>query len=393
MKAWLKKVDQFWFPSGSPVALGVFRIIFGLISVASLAITALSYNMWFTERGFVPAALGNRYLPAGLPKNFSFFGATVSLPFELPRLNVLSGVTNDTVTLIVFSLTLLTAILTTLGLWTRLSTILLAIGVVSLHHRNGLILHGGDTTMRVGVLYLALAPCGRACSVDRLIGLWKGTAPAIPSPVPLWSQKLIAYNCALVYFTTFWHKLGYGGLWRNMTATYYPAHIAEFKRFWVPEFFNQPPMIYFTTAFTLLIELALGTVVFYKPWRNYVILGGLALHGYIEWSMNIPLFAFTICAMYICFYSGEEISASAKKLGERLKRWKLTYFLPKGAKIAPEKAPFLQAMDPLGLVQFEPGEATTLGPTRGAWLRSIGAWAFGPLYRRWLQKSLQEPAK
>ena len=34
----------------------------------------------------------------------------------------------------------------------------LRLGIVTLHHRNGLILHGGDTVMRIGALYIAMAP-------------------------------------------------------------------------------------------------------------------------------------------------------------------------------------------------------------------------------------------
>lgn len=374
----LKGWNEYWFGYGSPSSLGVFRILFGFLATANLLMLMAQFADWFTEQGYVPLAVGERMMP-GVGTGFRLFGWETNLPFEPPRLNFLAGVVDPRVTFAVLALTTLAAIFTTLGLWTRLSTILLAVGVVSLHHRNGLILHGGDTVLRVGVLYLALAPSGAACSLDRLIALWKGRATAELPKVSLWPQRLIAFNVALVYFTTFWHKFGFGDRWRDFTATYYPAHLNEFRKFPVPEFIGQPPVIYVTTAATLIVELALGTLVFYKPLRKWVLLSGLGLHAFIEYSMNIPLFAFLICSMYVAFYEGEEVEAWAKRLGERFRKFRTTLHVPKGQALKPGPALALRALDPLGLVDISNGKDEAFAPQemKRAWKRSLGAWPFG----------------
>lgn len=404
MKAWLKSLDAYWFGHGSPVTMGVIRIFIGFWALTNFLMIAPDFNAWFTEKGYVPFDAAMRKFP-NLSDRSSVLWYEVALPFEVPRVSLVNyfGLgTSAPWMLAVYVLTVLAALTTMLGLWTRLSTILLAIGVVTIHHRNGFIVHGGDTVLRVMVLYLALAPCGLSCSLDRVIGLWKGRIqPGVPM-VSLWAQRLIAYNIALVYFTTFWHKMR-GNLWRDGTATWYPARLNEFDRFWVPPFLEQPPFIYVTTYGTLATELALGTLVFYKPLRKWVLLGGLMMHAYIEYSMNIPLFAFVICSCYVAFYSGEEVTAWFGRLGERFRRRQVRVWTPAGKSMSPGPAAAIQAMDPLNLVAYNNGtaedwEAKTLddqpiSPVKASWARSLGAWTVGwipGVWKRIMDRSLTD---
>ena len=176
----------------------------------------------------------------------------------MPRVNLLSNVTDTRITFAFYVLIILSAITTTLGLWTRVSSIILALGMVTLQHRNILILHGGDTVLRLAAIYIAIAPSGAACSLDRIIALWKGEKSALPARVSLWPQRIIQYNVALIYFTTWWLKMD-GHRWRNGTAVWFPSHLNEFHRFWVPSFIQSAPLTMFFTYATLAVELCLGT--------------------------------------------------------------------------------------------------------------------------------------
>lgn len=402
MKKWLQQLDTYWFGHGSPVSLGIFRILIGFFAFVNFLMVGIDFDAWFTERGYVPHELSIQKMPS-LPAMSNFFGYPVTLPFDVPRVSLVNFFGLGTSTpwmLFVYILTIVAAFTTMLGLWTRVSTIILAIGTVTIHHRNGFIVHGGDTVLRVMVLYLVLAPCGLSCSLDRVIGLWKGKIqPGVPL-VSLWAQRLIAYNVALVYFTTFWHKMK-GHMWRDGTATWYPARLNEFDRFWVPPFLENPPFIYLTTYGTLATELALGSLVFYKPLRKWVLLGGLMMHAYIEYSMNIPLFAFVICSCYVAFYSGEEASAWFERLGNRFKKFQVRIWTPAGKSLSATSAASLQAMDPMKLVAYNDGSAESweakklddspVSPVKASWTRSLGAWPIGWIPGVWksiLEKSL-----
>lgn len=363
------------------------------------------FSTWFSEKGFVPQRIAHMY-----QSSVTMTGNVFGLPFHFhlpiigdafPRINFLSGVTNDNTTLVFYVLVMLASLLSALGLWTRVSTIAMALGIVTLHHRNGLILHGGDTVIRIGALYVALAPSGAACSLDRIIGLWKGKIQPGPVRVSVWVQRVLAYNTALIYFTTFWHKFGFGSHWRDMTATWYPARLHEFDRFPVPSFFNQLPVVYISTFMTLAIELALGTLVFYRPLRKWVLLGGVGLHAFIDYSMNIPLFSYLMVSLYLSFYDGEEVEAWAQGLGLRFAKYKASVFLPQRMRFKPPAGAAIEAMDPLGLVSYEPGESPSweaiagrkhVRPFRASLSRSIGAWPLGAvpfLWKRLLTGALE----
>jgi hypothetical protein len=363
-KAAWKEIDSFWFGFGSPVSLGIFRILLGLANLLNLCFLLLDFDAWFSERGYVPTATNSiKFGP--MERNFVVLGHPFNLPISMPRLSLLEldldrnacyQILDPRITIAFFIVVTLAALLTTLGLWTRVSSIVLALGVVTIQHRNTLILHGGDSVLRLAALYMAIAPSGAACSLDRVIALWKGRAPAIHRQISLWPQRLIQFNLALIYFTTWWIKMD-GSRWRDGSAIWFPSQLDEFKRFWTPEFMHHPWVIPVLTYSTLGVELALGTIVFWKPARTKVLVLGLLMHAWIEYSMNIPLFAFGICSYYITFYSGEEITAWAHRMADRLKRWRL--IVVTRTPLLPGPALALTAMDPFELVSYESKPLTT----------------------------------
>jgi len=392
-----KDIDRWWFGRGSPVTLGLFRIAMGLIAFASMGLVLFDFEAWFTEKGFLPLSVAQQW--AHVDFSFDLGQHAVQLPFDhLPRVNIFGIAADSRVALALYLLVMLSALTTALGLWTRVSTIILAIGMVSIHHRNPIILHSGDTLMRLCVIYLAWAPSGAACSYDRVIALWKGRAPAEPKPISLWGQRLIQFQVAIVYFTTVWWKW-FGIYWKDGTATWYPENLNEFNRFPVPEFIRHQPFIAFTTYGTLVVELSLATLVFYKPLRKYVLLAGIAMHGYIEYRFNIPFFAFTIIATYICFYDGEEVVAWSKKIAERMRRWRLLVETPLGFRLKPAPELALKAMDPFDLISYDTGASpdwkamTIVGKPRppffGSYIRCIGAWPSALFWKRMLKRALE----
>ena len=330
---------------------------------------SIDFYAWFGRNGYVPIQLNER-----------FTGPHA-------RLNLLSGVDNDTITAAFYALVVLAALFTFLGLGTRVATIILAIGTVTLHHRNTMILHGGDTALRLACIYLAVSPCGKALSLDRLIALWRGKAPPIPYEVSLWPQRLVQFNMALVYGTAVWHKWS-GSTWRDGTATYYPGFLREFFKFDYPPLMLHSPWMQLTTWGTLVIQFALATLVFWRPARKWVLLGGLFLHAQIEWMFNIPLFAFIMCSYYIMHYEGYEISEWFKRLGTRFAKLRMVLKMPKGAKLRSGPALALASTDIMDLVQIEPGDGDKWTADKGgspfwkSWLRSPGGWILAPIWRK-----------
>ncbi|MBS1708645.1 MAG: HTTM domain-containing protein [Armatimonadetes bacterium] len=300
IRKWWSTVDRAVFGYGSPFTMGVFRAIVGTLALVNYLMLSIDFEAWFTEKGYYPVAWATRWAEG------------------IPRLNLLEGVTDTRVTAALYALMCLAALFTAAGLFTRVASIALFVLMTTFAHRSPDILHSGDTILRQYVFLIALAPSGAAFSLDRLLALRKGTAPVEPALVSMWPQRLVQYQLAIVYFTTVWHKAA-GDKWWNGTAVHFPWHLHEFDKFPVPPFLDTQPMVAVLTYGTIFIELALATLVFARPLRKWVLLGGLMLHAGIEFTMNIPLFAFIICSGYISHYDGEEVKAWFERVLTRLK--------------------------------------------------------------------------
>lgn len=98
-----------------------------------------------------------------------------------------------------------------------------------------------------------------------------------------------------------------GILWMNGTAVYYAMRLEDFHRFPTPAL-HSLFLIKSLTWLTLLIEFALGVLIWFKELRYPVLLAGLGLHLGIEYAMNIPLFEWMIVATYINFIEPQDLS-------------------------------------------------------------------------------------
>lgn len=289
-------VEDGLFGYRSAATLGLFRIVFGFLLIVNWTMLATQFEDWFSEKGMVPLAATKLY--QGL---------------DPIHWDPISWVGNDGFTMFCMGLLILSSVFLMVGKWTRLASILVAALTVAFHHRNPIILHSGDTLNRNFCLILAMAPAGRMFSLDALAAAKKGKP--LEKMVSIWPQRLLEFTLATMYFTTVWHKW-LGVTWRDGTATWYSSQLTEFTKFPVPEFMHSRAMLAVTTYGTLLIELALASLVFYRPLRVYAVIGGIALHLGIEYSMNIPLFAFLCITGYITYFEGDQ----TERFIERIKR-------------------------------------------------------------------------
>lgn len=293
MKKIFAELNNAIFGYGSPLPMCVFRILVGTLALIDLLMLTATFGDFFTEKGLYPVWMSERYTEG------------------IARIDLLAGVTDPTVTRVIFALAMLSALLVAVGLFTRVSSIALYLLVLTIHHRSGDILNSGDWLLRLWIFSVAVAPAGAMLSLDAWISRRKGVE-VVPE-VSLWPQRLVQIQLAIVYLTTVWQKWG-GELWRNGTATYYTQHLGEFERFPIPGFMDNMLMVRLSTYGTLIVELSLATLVFYRPARNWVLLAGVAMHLYIDYSMNIPLFQYVILSGFIAHFTGPELRKFLAKL-------------------------------------------------------------------------------
>lgn len=295
--------ERFFFAPVSPLPIAVFRILYSVCVLATLALLHSEWLQWFGVHAWVSRATSAQMEP-GLRLNL----------FQIMPEN------NHWIALffwIFFGFT----VLLLLGLWTRLSSIAVFLCLVSIQQRNLFITNGGDTFLRVTGFFLMFAPAGAMLSLDH----WRKTRNGIASPVPVsppWAQRMIQIELALLYFISFLWKMK-GNTWRNGTALYYVLHLNAIQRFPIPAWLQQPFVLHAGTWFALLLEFSLGVLIWFRPLRYPLLLLGLIFHLLLEYALNLPMIQWDILAAYVLFLEPADLATAGSRLRARLLwRWR-----------------------------------------------------------------------
>jgi len=280
--------DEFFFAKESPVPICLFRIIYGALVIATLLLLRPDWLTWYGVHGWVslPTALklepGNRLnLFAIIPQSDSWINA-------------------------LFWFALVSAVLLTIGLFTRINSILVFVFLTSIQQRNLYITHAGDTFLRLAGFFLIFAPTGAAFSVDRLIRIRRGKEPAVIEARSPWAQRMIQIQLSLLYFVTFLMKIK-GAPWLQGSALFYVYHLDELKRFPVPDWFFKPTMLKLGSWSALALEFSLGVLIWVRDFRYVLLTMGLLFHLWLEYSLNIPLFQWDILSAYVLFIDPDDM--------------------------------------------------------------------------------------
>lgn len=290
--------NRFFFAPQSPLPIALFRILYGCLVTANLILLSPDWLAWFGVRGWVSMSTMSALEP----------GVRLNLFKVIPA--------DDSWIRGLFWVLLVAAVLLAAGLFTRVSSIAVFLGLTSIDQRNLYILHGGDTFLRVAGFFLIFAPAGAALSVDRLIRVRKGKESEVIRPRPPWAQRMIQFELALLYFVTFCWKAS-GDAWVNGTALFYVMHLDELRRFPVPMFLQNAVLLKVATWLTLATEFSLGVLIWFKELRYPVLAIGVILHLCFEYALNVPLFQWEVLAAYVLFIDPEDLERAARFVGKR----------------------------------------------------------------------------
>jgi hypothetical protein len=278
--------NSFFFEPESTVPIGLFRIVYGALVVATLLLLRPDWLAWFGPHAWVSQAVMQQIEPWRRINLFTL------IPDSDAWINGL------------FWVFLASALMLTAGFLTRVNSVIVFVCLASIHQRNLFITHGGDTFLRVAGFFLMFAPAGAALSVDRI--LRGGSERQSP-----WAQRMIQFELALMYFAGFWWK-AQGAPWIGGTALYYVYHLDELRRFPMPSWFFNPVILKLGTWSALLLEFSLGVLIWVRKLRYYLLACGLLFHLTIEYSLNVPLFEWDVLAGYILFIDGADLMRAGR---------------------------------------------------------------------------------
>lgn len=282
---------KFWFQPVSTAPLALFRLAFGLVVVA-WAITLLpDAETFFGPDGVLPEQ------PAGSGK-WGFLGYLNEPGAATATVSVLGAAAGALA----------------VGWRTRIAAALVFACITTLSHRNPFVGNSGDALLRTFAFFLMLAPAGAALSLDRLRrgrdAFWDCPKRAA------WGLRLIQIQFSLVYLATFWAKLR-GDEWPDGTAVATALRLEDLQRYDLPDVGSSLALVGVATWGTLAIELALGTLVWMRRFRPWVLGAGVALHLGIHVGLRIGAFSFVILSAYAIWVDADAIVRRIRSL-----RWR-----------------------------------------------------------------------
>ncbi|PRP91745.1 hypothetical protein ENSA5_53260 [Enhygromyxa salina] len=154
-----------------------------------------------------------------------------------------------------FGLLFMFGLMMTVGLFTRVSTVMSWLLMLQLYNYNPIYYTGGDTVMRVMLFLAMFVDWGQAYSVDawrrrrRAILAGATQVPALQR-IPAWPVHLLMIQLACIYCAT--GLLKSGNTWANGTALYYALNLDHFYR--VPAFtlYAWADQLYITRVMTVV---------------------------------------------------------------------------------------------------------------------------------------------
>jgi hypothetical protein len=291
--------NRFFFAKQSPVPIALFRIVYGLLVIATLVLLRPDWLAWYGTHAWISLQTMQTVEP----------GTRINLFTILPQSEAWINA--------FFWVFLGSAILLTVGLFTRINSVIVFVCLTSIHQRNLFITHGGDTFLRLAGFFLMFAPAGAALSLDRLLRIrgycfsivagrgrpalhWRAFFFAPVPPQRPWAQRMIQIQLSLLYFAAFCSKVK-SPAWLDGSALYYIYHLDSFRRFAVPAWLLGPTMLKLGSWSAIAVEFSLGVLIWVKDLRYILLALGLLFHLWLEYSLNIPLFQWDVLSAYILF--------------------------------------------------------------------------------------------
>lgn len=295
LRAFMVGWDRFFYSSTDATNLAIFRILFGFFLFLNGISLVEDFEAWF---GVGPNAL------VPLSDSLTFYSNI--------RFNLFKWLSpTESAAWFVLITYIVSSLMVMIGFKTRMAAVICFLLMVSLQNRNYAILNSGDTLMRCMLFLMMFAPSHVKYSVDAWLA--KSNGHPYSERISYTTVRLLQLQFSFVYLATTLFKLkGYD--WVDGTAVYYTSRLENFQRLVLPIVFDIPFLVKMATWSALLIEFAMGTLVWVKELRIWVLLAGIGLHLLIEVSMSIGFFEWVMIAGYILFFEPKELNWVKEKI-------------------------------------------------------------------------------
>ena len=253
--------NTFWFTPADPTLLGLIRIFTGLMLLYTHAVWGLVLSQFFGQVSWLSPELVRAIQQESYTYSFWWI---VADGWMWP----------------VYGLCMAVLLLFTLGLFTRLTSILSLLIVISFAHRVPQATFGLDQINVMLTLYLAIGPSGQALSLDRLIaGGRRGAASSRPAPSAgaNLALRLINVHMCVIYFFAGISKLQ-GESWWTGEAMWRAFSNFEYQSIDMTWLAWHPWVLNLVTQVSVLWEVFFCVLIWQPRLRSLMLAVAVVLH-------------------------------------------------------------------------------------------------------------------
>lgn len=285
LEAAVRQWRTFWFLPESTAVLGLVRIAFGFLMIVWSLSLLPDLTRLFGDGSVLP----------GSP--------TTGFEWSLFDLSDGSGVR-----LGVWAALLAASVALTVGWHSRVAALLVLVGLMTFQRGNPYVFNSGDALLRLEAVYLVLAPCGAALSLDRRRTAGSFWSAQVRAP---WALRLMQVQLSIIYVFSFLNKLA-GDTWWEGTAVSYALRMTDIGNFAPPESITGNALLMNVVTWGALgLELAIGVLVWNPRWRLRALAAGVVLHTVLLLTFGIAFFSFALFVLYVAFLPPDRVAAWA----------------------------------------------------------------------------------
>jgi Vitamin K-dependent gamma-carboxylase len=297
--------DAFWFSPADPTLLGLLRILTGLMLLYTHAVWGLVLPDFFGGEGWLSRRLVGTLQEGSYTYSFWWL---VSEDGIWPA----------------YALSMVVLALFTVGLWTRVTSILAFFVTVSYAYRVPAAMFGLDQINAMLTLYLAIGPSGAALSIDRWRAMRRGLTPGDrpePSAGANLALRLINVHMCVIYFFAAISKLQ-GEAWWNGEAMWRAFANYEYQSLDMTWMAWHPRLLDFTTHVSVVWELSFCALIWRPRLKPFVLAGAVVLHVGIGACLGMWTFGLIMLLGCASFLPADAVGRLFDSLVRRRRRSK-----------------------------------------------------------------------
>ncbi len=279
--------NRFWFEPADPATLGLVRIFAGAMLLYTHLIWTLDLNAFFGSDSWLSRdAVGKLQADTYC---FSYLWWVQDRPILLWTVHALA--------LVVFAML-------TIGLFSRVVSVLAFVAALAYVQRVPGALFGLDQINVMLAMYLAVGPCGDAFSLDRLLAARKtqGRLPVRFSWSANLTIRLIQVHMCIIYLFAGTAKLT-GAAWWDGTALWMALGNLEYQSLDMTWMANWPRLINLMTHVTVYWEIFYCALIWPRLTRPVMLLLAIPLHLGIAICLGMVTFGLVMLVGNLAFVS------------------------------------------------------------------------------------------